>query len=70
MRYFAFVSSCLLYDLWGLINHSLKVLVTEGYDNYGRSSFDERLDSLLPLPDFLASVLMLMFYIDGLDPLD
>ena len=70
MRYFAFVFSCLLYNLWRLIDHSLKVLVTEAYDDYGRSSFDERLDPLLPMPDFLASALVLMFCPDGLDPPD
>ncbi|WP_136361766.1 hypothetical protein [Halobacterium salinarum] len=70
MRYFSFIFSCLLYNLWRLVDHSLKVLVTEAYDDYGRSSFDERLDPLLPMADLLASSLILFMLSDGLDPPD
>lgn len=70
MRYFSFVFSCLLYNLWRLTDHSLKVLVTEAYDDYGRFPFDDRLDPLLTMPDFLASALILMFCDGGLDPPD
>jgi IS4 transposase len=70
MRYFSFVFSCLLYNLWRLVDHSLKVLVTEAYDDYGRSRFDERLDPLLPMADLLASSLVLFLCGDGLDPPD
>lgn len=70
MRYFSFVFSCLLYNLWRLTDHSLKVLVTEAYDDYGRFEFDDRLDPLLTMPDFLASALILMFCDGGLDPPD
>ena len=70
MRYFSFVFSCLLYNLWRLTDHSLKVLVTEAYDDYGRFPFDDRLDPLLTMPDFLASALILMLCDSGLDPPD
>ncbi|WP_254278628.1 hypothetical protein [Haloarcula marina] len=70
MRYFSFVFSCLLYNLWRLVDHSLKVLVTEAYDDYGRSMFDDRLDPLLPMADLLASSLILFMCGDGLDPPD
>jgi IS4 transposase len=70
MRYFSFVFSCLLYNIWRLVDHSLKVLVTEAYDDYGRSRWDDRLDPLVTMPDFLASALVLMFCDGGLDPPD
>ncbi|GAB7011012.1 hypothetical protein JCM31271_29550 [Halorubrum trueperi] len=70
MRYFSFVFSCLLYNLWRLTNHSLKRLASEVFDEYGRSKFDERLDPLLPMPDFLASALVLMFRDGEIDPPD
>ncbi|MGQ3331173.1 hypothetical protein [Halorubrum sp. FL23] len=70
MRYFSFVFSCLLYNLWRLMDHSLKRLASEAFDNYGRLTFDDRLDPLMPIADFLASALILMFREDGLDPPD
>lgn len=68
MRYFSFVFSCLLYNMWRLTDHSLKQLLTEAYDDYGREAFDERLPTVIPMADFLATSLILMFNPDGLDP--
>ncbi|GAA0538968.1 hypothetical protein ABNG02_14520 [Halorubrum ejinorense] len=70
MRYFSFVFSCLLYNLWRLTDHSLKRLASEAFDDYGRLTFDDRLDPLLSMADFLASALILMFREDGVDPPD
>ncbi|MFC5135288.1 hypothetical protein ACFPJA_11240 [Halorubrum glutamatedens] len=70
MRYFSFVFSCLLYNLWRLTDHSLKRLASEAFDDYGRLTFDDRLDPLLSMADFLASAFILMFREDGLDPPD
>jgi len=70
MRYFSFAFSCMLYNVWRLVDHSLKVLVSEAYEDYGRTSFDERLDPLLPMADLLASSLILFMLSDGLDPPD
>jgi len=70
MRYFSFVFSCLLYNLWRLTDHSLKRLASEALDGYGRSKFDDRLAPLLSMPDFLTSALVLMFCEGGLDPPD
>lgn len=61
MRYFSFVFTCLLYNLWRLTDHSLKVLASEAYDDYGRFPFDERLDPVISMPDFLVSSLVVMF---------
>jgi IS4 transposase len=59
MRFFTFVFSCLLYNMWRVVDHSLKTLATEAYDEYGRGKHEERLDPLLPLADLLASTLVL-----------
>jgi hypothetical protein len=68
MRFFAFTFSCLLYNLWRIVDHSLKVLASEKYDDYGRGSNEERLDTILPLSDLLASSIICLF--SGLDPPD
>jgi hypothetical protein len=68
MRFFSFVFSCLLYNMWRLTDHSLKVLVTEAYDDYGRGKHEEREDPLLPLADYLASSFVLLLHRSGLDP--
>lgn len=69
MRFFSFVFSCLLYDLWRAVDHSLKVLASEKYDDYGRGPHQGRLDTVLPMADYLASSIVLLFR-DGLDPPD
>lgn len=69
MRFFSFAFSCLLYNMWRLTDHSLKLMASEAYDDFGRElSFYERKDPVLPMADFLASSLILMF--TGLDPPD
>jgi len=69
MRFFSFVFSCLVYNLWRVVDHSLKVLAAEAFDDYGRGPHEDRLDPLLPLSDYLASSLVLLFN-DGWDPPD
>lgn len=69
MRFFSFAFSCLLYNLWRLVDHSLKVLAAEKFDGYGRGTYEERLDPVLPQADFLASSMVLLFRA-GLDPPD
>ena len=69
VRYFSFLFSCLLYNLWKITDHSLKILVAEKYDDYGRATSDDRLPPLFPLDDFLMSSIVLLFS-DGLDPPD
>ena len=68
MRFFAFTFSCLLYNLWRIVDHSLKVLASEKYDDYGRGPHESRLDTLLPLSDLFASSIICLF--SGLDPPD
>jgi len=69
MRFFSFVFSTLLYNLWRIVDHSLKEIASEAYDDYGRGPHEDRLDPILTLADFLGSSLILMI-IDGLDPPD
>jgi IS4 transposase len=69
MRFFSFVFSCLLYNLWRVVDHSLKDLASEAFPEYGRGPHEERLDPLLTLADFLTSSLILLFR-DTLDPPD
>lgn len=69
MRFFSFVFSCLVYNLWRVVDHSLKDLATEAFDDYGRGPHEDRLDPLLPLSDYLASSLVLLFN-GGWDPPD
>jgi hypothetical protein len=69
MRLFSFVFSCLLYNVWRAVDHSLKELASEAREDYGRSSSEERLDPVLPLADFLTSSLIVAFR-SGLDPPD
>lgn len=61
MRFFSFVFSCLVYNLWRVVDHSMKELATEAFDDYGRGSHEKRLDTLLPLADYLATSVILMF---------
>ena len=37
MRFFTFAYSLLLYTLWRIVDHSLKTLVSEVYDEYGQA---------------------------------
>lgn len=69
MRFFAFVFSCLVYNLWRVVDHSMKELASEAFDDYGRGPHEKRLDTLLPLADYLASSIILLFN-DGWDPPD
>lgn len=68
IRFFAFAFSCLLYNLWRIVDHSLKVLASEKFDDYGRGPHEDRLDPVLPLADMLASSIICLFA--GLDPPD
>lgn len=68
MRFFAFTFSCLLYNLWRIVDHSLKVLASEKFDHYGRGPHEDRLDTVIPLADLLASSIICLF--SGLDPPD
>lgn len=69
MRFFAFVFSCLVYNLWRAVDHSLKEITAEAFDDYGRGPHEDRLDPLLPLADYLASSIILLF-MRGWDPPD
>jgi len=69
MRYFCFVFSCLLYNMWRVIDHEAKVLAMEKFDQYGRGPHEDRLDTILPLDDFLNTTLI-EFVKDWLDPPD
>jgi IS4 transposase len=69
MRFFSFVFSCLLYNMWRVVDHSLKELASEAIEDYGRTSTEERLDPVLPLADFLTSSVVVIFN-GGLDPPD
>ena len=69
MRFFSFVFSCLLYNMWRVTDHSLKVLISEAYAEYGRGAHEKRLDTVLPLNDYLASSIVLLFG-RGFDPPD
>jgi IS4 transposase len=68
MRFFTFAYSLLLYNLWRMVDHSLKTLVSEVYDEYGRGPHEERLDPLLTLADLHMTVVALMLLPDGVDP--
>jgi len=69
MRFFSFVFSCLLYNLWRVVDHSLKELAGEAYDDYGRGPHEDRLDPVLTEADFLASSMVLLFQ-EGWGPPD
>ena len=69
MRFFAFVFSCLLYNMWRVIDHEAKVLAIEKFDNYGRGPHEDRLETILPLDDFVTTTLM-EFAKHWLDPPD
>jgi len=69
MRFFSFVFSCLLYNMWRVTDHSLKVLISEADEHYGRGKHEKRLDTVLPLSDYLASSIVLLFG-RGFDPPD
>lgn len=69
MRFFSFVFSCLLYNMWRVTDHSLKILAIEARDDYGRGPHEERLDPLVTMADFLVSSIVLLFQ-GGLDPPD
>lgn len=69
MRYFCFVFSCLLYNMWRVIDHEAKVLAIEEFDSYGRGPHEDRLETILPLDDFLTTTLI-GFAKDWLDPPD
>ena len=62
MRFFSFVFSCLLYNMWRVTDHSLKVLISEAYAESGRGAHEKRLDTVLPLNDYLA--LLKSYYSD------
>ena len=61
MRFFAFVFSYLLNNMWRVVDHSLKDLASELFDDYGRGPHENRLDTILPLADFLVSSIILIF---------
>lgn len=67
MRFFAFTFSCLLYNLWRIVDHSLKALASEKFEDYGRGPHQKRLDPVLPQADLLASSI---FLFAGWDPPD
>lgn len=69
MRFFAFVFSCLVYNLWRVVDHSLKVLASEALDDYGRGPHEDRLDPVIPMADFLTSSIVMLFR-DNWDPPD
>lgn len=69
MRFFAFVFSCLLHNMWRIVDHSLKDLASDQFDDYGRGPHEDRLETILPLADFLASSIILIFR-DTWDPPD
>lgn len=69
MRFFSFVFSCLLYNMWRVIDHEAKVLAIEKFDHYGRGPHEDRLDTILPLDDFLSTTLI-EYAKDWLDPPD
>lgn len=68
MRYFCFVFRCLLYNLWRLVDHSLKQVAMNEYDDYGRESLEKRSPPVVPLSDLLLSSFVIIFREDGLDP--
>lgn len=68
VRCFTTAYSFLLYNLWRLVDHGLKIVVTEVFDDYGRDPDEERLDTLLPFDDFLATLTKTLFGLDGFDP--
>lgn len=68
MRFFAFTFSCLLYNLWRIVDHSLKTLASEKIGHYGRGPHEDRLDTVIPIADLLASSIICLF--SGLDPPD
>jgi hypothetical protein len=51
-----------------MVDHSLKTLVSEVYDEYDRGPHEERLDPLLTLADLHMTVVALMLLPDGVDP--
>lgn len=69
MRFFSFVFSCLLYNMWRVTDHSLKMLISESKDDYGRGKHERRLDTVLPLSDYLVSSITLLLS-RGFDPPD
>ncbi|WP_324662088.1 hypothetical protein [Haloarcula sediminis] len=69
MRFFSFVFSCLLYNMWRVTDHSLKMVISEVWDDYGRGKHERRSATLLPLSDYLASSIVLLFS-GGFDPPD
>jgi len=69
MRFFAFVFSTLLYNMWRVIDHKAKQIAMEEFDNYGRGRHEDRLDTLLPLADFLMTHIIEMIR-NWLDPPD
>jgi hypothetical protein len=69
MRAFAFAFSVLLYNLWRMVDHKLKDLAAEEYEDYGRDPHGERLDPVVPFSDLVLTYL-LMAMDDGLDPPD
>lgn len=69
MRFFAFVFSCLIYNMWRVIDHEAKVLATEKFDHYGRGRHEDRLETILPFSDFLMTSLI-EFVKHWLDPPD
>jgi hypothetical protein len=69
MRFFAFIFSCLIYNMWRVIDHEAKVMAIEKFDDYGRGSHEDRLETILPFSDFLLTSLI-EFIKHWLDPPD
>ncbi|MFC7226802.1 hypothetical protein N0B31_05250 [Salinirubellus salinus] len=68
MRFFAFAYSLLMYNLWRMVDHAMKTLASEVYEEYGRGPHEKRLDPLLTQADLHMTSLVLMMMPDGLDP--
>ncbi|MBX0297922.1 hypothetical protein [Haloarcula nitratireducens] len=68
MQFCTFECSLLLYNLWRIVDHSLKTLVSEVYDKYGRGPHEERLNPLLTLVNLPMTAVALMLLPDGVDP--
>lgn len=53
MRFFSFIFATVLYNMWRIIDHKAKEIAVEKFDEYGRGKHEDRLDTVLPLADFI-----------------
>jgi hypothetical protein len=69
MRFFSFAFSCLLYNMWRVIDHEAKMMAIDEVKGYDRGPHEDRLDTILPLDDFMDTTLI-EFAKNWLDPPD